>query len=70
MNLNLTPLATPLWHMWEKYPGMGSVNEYLPMYRPSNGSFSVDVSKLSLVLPTRERSAGVAGASSSRLLDR
>ena len=42
----------------------------VPMYRPSNGSFSVDVSKLSLVLPTRERSAGVAGASSSRLLDR
>jgi fermentation-respiration switch protein FrsA (DUF1100 family) len=29
-----------------------------PTYRPSNGTFSVDVSRLSVVLPTRERRRG------------
>ncbi len=34
----------------------------VPMYRPSNGSFSVEVSKLTLELPVRERPTGRSGS--------
>lgn len=33
----------------------------VPMYRPSNGTFSVAISKLTLTLPTLQRSSGALG---------